>query len=206
MDIFSQVIAVINSGIQLIAPKRPDAELVDQLTTDTILSKMNARSSGTVTHLFSFADPSVRALIHEIKFHRNQTALQLAQMAVREHLRQFEKVTLIPIPLSPQRHRERGYNQVTLIAKEVAAQHPSVTVADTILTKTKETVPQTTLNKKERQTNVRGVFAVNKTITLDKTAKIILLDDVTTTGATLAEARATLAPAYPTITCLALAH
>jgi ComF family protein len=111
------------------------------------------------------------------------------------------------VPLSHKRKKERGYNQVELVAQR-ACTKTSARLEKHILLKVRHTPPQTTLSKSERLKNVVGAFGIH-----DHTAEkisgkhIILLDDVTTTGATLHAAKAALLPHSPaSVTCLALAH
>jgi predicted amidophosphoribosyltransferase len=116
------------------------------------------------------------------------------------------------MPLSQARERERGYNQVTIIAQAACAQLTTPHYVDTnVLFKTQHTPPQTSLDRRHRAQNVANAFTV--THNFDSTAikgnTVVLLDDVYTTGATMAVARAALRPHLPsttTLICLALAH
>lgn len=141
---------------------------------------------------------------------------ELSELSVMEN---FIEPILIPIPLSPKRYHERGYNQAELICREIVrlsrANHltpPSaplslsrrgvggeVFILETnILIKTKETEHQARIkNRNTRLKNLIGSFAIknenqNKNINLIKGRNIILIDDITTTGATLNEARKVL--------------
>jgi predicted amidophosphoribosyltransferase len=79
-----------------------------------------------------------------------------------------------------------------------------------VLTRTKETVPQVSLGRQQRLHNIKGIFQCDAELLVPFSGQtLILLDDVATTGATLNEARATLVPYLPADTkliCLALAH
>lgn len=99
--------------------------------------------------------------------------------------KQLDKdVVCIPIPLSSQKLKMRGYNQSKLLAAGLAKKL-SLPVAD-ILLRTKHTQPQFGLSKPERQANMQHAFAVKKRAILSHTA--FLVDDVLTTGTTLSEA------------------
>lgn len=89
---------------------------------------------------------------------------------------------IIPVPLSTNRYRERGYNQSSLIAKpfSLAIGRPMKTQA---LFRHKDTKSQVGLSREQRSENVAGSFVANKSQVFGKT--IILIDDVTTTGSTL---------------------
>src|SRR5262249_47442713 len=98
------------------------------------------------------------------------------------------QVSLIPIPLGPRRLRDRGYNQSERIAAGLGT-HLGLTVRTDILSRGRETPTQTALTPEERQANVAGAFRARGARGL----RCVLVDDVFTTGATLAEAGASLA-------------
>ncbi|MBI2589429.1 ComF family protein [Candidatus Berkelbacteria bacterium] len=97
---------------------------------------------------------------------------------------------LIPIPISPQRLRSRGYNQAFLLARALSElTHIPVR---TQLQRIQETRSQVGLSRRERQKNVSGVF---KWTGPEIQGPVLLIDDICTTGATLAEAARCLAQA-----------
>ncbi len=123
---------------------------------------------------------------------------ELSDLSAMEN---FRNVILIPIPLSPKRLRERGYNQAELICKELIKinnlrRGADIKLENNILIKPKETEHQARIeNRTKRLKNIIGSFAVkneNKNTEPIKGRNIILIDDITTTGATLNEARKTL--------------
>jgi len=96
-----------------------------------------------------------------------------------------EPLLTMPVPLHPKRLRERGFNQSLLLAKHVASGiHGELDFLS--LTRTKYTIPQTTLSKKERQKNVQNAFFLRTPDAVRK-KNILLVDDVATTGNTLNE-------------------
>ena len=151
--------------------------------------------------LLPYADAHVRACVVEAKFHGNGRAAQLLARALATYLSQFARsgrtgtYTLLPIPLSTQRLRERGYNQVERVAR-IALSHPSLShipyigIDTGILVRTRDTPPQTTLSGAGRRQNLKGAFAIANAP--DPRTTYILLDDVSTTGSTLAAAAAEL--------------
>lgn len=97
---------------------------------------------------------------------------------------------LMPVPLHPQRLREREYNQSALLAHRLS-QHLKIPLLLSCLLRTRATVPQTSLTRKERLTNLRKAFAIRE-VSRIKDQRILLIDDVFTTGTTLHECAKTL--------------
>jgi ComF family protein len=110
---------------------------------------------------------------------------------------------IVPIPLGRQRYKERGYNQVGMIAKPLALAL-GVEFAPKVLTRCKETRSQVGLSKQERQKNVAGAFQAWAGVN-GKT--ILVLDDVSTTGSTLsASAEALLSAGAKDVYALTVAR
>lgn len=156
--------------------------------------------------LSRYTDPLVQAAVHENKFHHSKQAASLLARHCNRWLdgRSFD--TLHPIPLGRARIRERGHNQVMSILHY--SRYTEVIRTD-LLFRDRETAPQSHLNRSERRRNISGAFSANMPSTLTHPLHIMIVDDVMTTGATLKEARATLAPLLPAgsqITLLAVAH
>ena len=92
---------------------------------------------------------------------------------------------IIPVPIHYNRKLERGYNQSALIAKQIA-KYLGIKYEDKVLYKKINNKPQSTKNKEERKQNVIGVYDIkNEYKILNK--KILLLDDIYTTGSTVNE-------------------
>lgn len=117
---------------------------------------------------------------------------ELSDLSVMEN---FVEPILIPIPLSPKRHRERGYNQAELICEELIKldKQLNLSLEKNILIKPKETEHQAHIkDRRARLKNMIGSFAIKNTeknIRKIKGRNIILIDDILTTGATLNEAK-----------------
>jgi ComF family protein len=92
---------------------------------------------------------------------------------------------LIPVPLHPRRLRERGFNQILLLIKEISSR-TGIPYGKTILQKKKPTLPQVSLSGIERERGIRGAFHVLRTEGL-MGRSVLLVDDVYTTGATVNE-------------------
>jgi ComF family protein len=96
---------------------------------------------------------------------------------------------VIPMPLATARLRERGYNQSTLLARYLS---PAKTL-ENVLLRVINTPAQSTLDRKDRQSNVRYAFAMEPSrqgVVANK--RIVLVDDVMTSGASMGAASATL--------------
>ena len=92
---------------------------------------------------------------------------------------------LVPVPLHPSRRRERGFNQSKILARELA-RLKGLDVLDGCLAKVRNAPAQAGLRAAERERNVVGAYAVRRPVRL-RGRTLILVDDVTTTGATLRE-------------------
>ncbi len=94
-----------------------------------------------------------------------------------------EADVLVPVPLHPARRRERGYNQTELIAKPLA-RHLGIPLEMKLLARVKPRPPQLLLSRRERWLSVRGAYEIRKGRRIDN-LRVLLIDDVFTTGATL---------------------
>lgn len=133
---------------------------------------------------------------------RTFAALLYEQFHRRLH--SLEAAMLVPVPLYPSREKYRGYNQAALFAGRMA-ELLDLPVNEDILFRIKKRKPQANLELKKRARNVRGVFAVDQET--ERGEKVILVDDVVTSGATVAEARKELEKAgYRVSGVVAIAH
>jgi len=101
---------------------------------------------------------------------------------------------IVPVPLHPKRLRERGYNQSALLARQLGEQ-TGLPVLEGSLLRMRETASQVELSAQERKENVRGAFACVDERLAGK--RVLLIDDVCTTGATLEACSIALAQRGP---------
>ena len=89
---------------------------------------------------------------------------------------------IVPIPLHKSRRRKRGFNQAELIAKKLGKELGIPVSVDTLF-RTRKTKPQKELNDQERKSNLKNAFEIGKNDLEFK--KILLIDDIYTTGSTI---------------------
>ncbi|MEM7763555.1 MAG: ComF family protein [Pseudomonadota bacterium] len=100
----------------------------------------------------------------------------------------IEGTAFVPVPLHPFRHRRRGFNQATLIARLLAQRYRRPVLDDAVIRR-RHTAPQVGLTATERRRNLRDAFVVPTPLAH---AHICIVDDVATTGATLQAVAASL--------------
>jgi ComF family protein len=143
---------------------------------------------------FGHYEAEMRRLIQELKFRGRKKLIGLLSPLMTSVFYEcwgresFELI--VPIPLHPKRKRERGYNQSELLARAIAAQ-TAIPVDVHILIRSRSTLPQVGLSDSQRFENVRKAFrCINDEKISGK--RILLVDDVMTTGATVSSAAQTL--------------
>ncbi|MBI2476470.1 MAG: ComF family protein [Candidatus Taylorbacteria bacterium] len=168
--------------------------------------------------LFDYGNKLTRQAIWELKYRGNKKITTLLadclyeelaeELSLRKAFENFERPLLIPMPLSGKRQRQRGFNQSQFLAAALLERGGGrfFEAAREVLVKVKDTESQTKKNRAERLKNLSGCFAVRSPAKIAG-RNVILLDDVTTTGATFEEARKTLARAGAgKILAVAVAH
>ena len=128
----------------------------------------------------------VREAIHCFKYdHAVWVEPFLTKLLVQEAapiLRRQKWDALVPVPLHSSREREREFNQAERLAKALS-QATGIPLKSKLLCRTQETETQTRLAREERARNVRGAFRLNQLVDLSS-QRLVLIDDVLTTGAT----------------------
>lgn len=200
-----------NAFVDILFPPSPEEKTVRDATFEELRRASAPQLFQNVRVLALYRTPLIHVFIRQVKFYRNARAIALLGQLLGEYLKETiprsgENVYLIPIPLSSERMRERGYNQTILIAEAALAHAPGIHVEKTLLWKARHTPPQTSLSRAERLENLKSVFAVGE-YALPLDTHIIVFDDITTTGSTLAEASRTLKTAgFTHVDRLALTH
>lgn len=130
-------------------------------------------------------DSPVQNALHTLKYRRNiagfgdALARQMVDFVRSLH---WPLELVIPVPLSRKRLKERGYNQVALVARPLAYELGLAYVPG-VLWKMRETRSQVGLNMQERQENVSKAYQAHPSVVMRKT--VLLMDDVATTGSTI---------------------
>lgn len=149
--------------------------------------------------VFDYRDEKVKKVVWELKYSGRRSLAKYLGEIIAEHIAQelseleglenFSNPILIPIPLSRKRYKERGYNQAELLARAISKSNLQLKSLNNVLIKTRETEHQARIKDREaRLKNLVGTFGVKNAEKI-KGRNLILVDDVTTTGATLSEAR-----------------
>jgi ComF family protein len=151
--------------------------------------RKGARGALTRVHaVFAYRATGGR-LVRRAKFEGDRAALGFLGRAMarvaRERLVATERL-LVPVPLARGRRRERGFNQAEELARFVA-QALGMPVLPRALRRIRETRPQGQVTTKERQRNVRGAFAPARFGQSVRGRRVLLIDDVSTSGSTLQE-------------------
>ena len=153
--------------------------------------------------LFDYKHPLMRAAIWELKYRGNPTMAKLfaqclydelsAELVERKLFEHFNRPLLVPVPISEKRRAERGFNQCELLAAALGALDGGrfFEVRANLLIRVRHTESQTRKNRADRLNNLKDCFSVARPEALIGRT-VILLDDVTTTGATFDEAGETL--------------
>ncbi|MGH9723787.1 MAG: ComF family protein [Candidatus Acidiferrales bacterium] len=136
---------------------------------------------------FAQYDEKLTAAILLLKYEEIHSLGKWFAARLREVMAADEDVlradVVVPVPLHPDRLRERGYNQAEMIAAPLARQL-NLKLRAYLLVRTIPRPPRLHLSRRERWESVRGAYAISKGVQVDN-LRILLVDDVMTTGATL---------------------
>lgn len=133
----------------------------------------------------AYFEGSMRDAIHAFKYNHRVELAPLFGSMLRDYLtgHAVPADMIVPVPLHPERERNRGYNQSVLLAHELGARM-SIPVLTHAIRRVRATEPQIELNATARRANVREAFCADQSVA---GARVLLVDDVCTTGATMDE-------------------
>lgn len=134
------------------------------------------------TYCAAIYEAPVSTWVHQLKFGGRLDRARIMAEALSESLQTLPpKVPVIPVPLHPKRLKSRGYNQAHEVARLIAKKQQRLMLHE-VLVKSKHTAMQAELPEKQRVNNVRAAFRVQGEI---EHPKVLVVDDVMTTGQTL---------------------
>ena len=135
----------------------------------------------TRTRAIGEYDGTLRELIHALKYQQRHSIANGLAVLMRESGRSVlhDADCVVPVPLHTRRERTRGFNQARELARRLG---PPLLEP---LVRIRYTVPQVELAADQRHDNLRGAFRMRKRASSVKGRRVVLIDDVSTTGATL---------------------
>lgn len=215
--LWSQVQAIFLPALDVILPERERAARVRKRTMSdfTLVPTEHSLLSARVTTLLDYRDPAVTDLVRALKYEHSGHAAKLCAEVLADYLqedisnmRRFSarEILLVPMPLHESRVRERGFNQMQKVLSHLPKEFSDGSLcrtSHTALIRTRATQQQARLSRSERLRNVSDAFEADESV---RGTHVILVDDVTTTGATLISAAKTLRKAGARVSLLALAR
>ena len=163
--------------------------------------------SGIKIYACCLYDEIIKRLIKDLKYHnKKKLSSHCAQLMFdyMQELKLEKSYTIIPVPISKERLKERKYNHMDLVADNLA-KLTGFQVKKDLLLRIKDTQKQFKLHKQERIKNIKNAFAINENVEISKDTPFLIIDDITSTGITLEEIIKTLKKnGYKNITAIAL--
>lgn len=193
----------------IIAPPHPSIIPLRKASPHEFIHHFSPERVAGTFALSSYQEPLIHAAITANKFHNYPKAALLLASLFDHWLTTLptKQTYIVPIPLGPKRLQQRGYNQVERV---VYASSYKDHVKTSFLTRVHDTAPQTSLDREARFANMQQAFAVTSdTVPPLTNCRLIICDDVITTGATLRAATTALEPHVPKsceLLTVALAH
>jgi competence protein ComFC len=200
------IISIFEKIISTILPKDQNVCFIENMSEEDILKEIpeaNETSNSDFKALFQYKNKISRKAIWEIKYNKNKKITQkfsklfyefiINEISDELNFSNFNNPLLIPVPISKNNLKERGFNQSELIVKEIEKLDTEnfFEYSFNSVFKIKNTHHQSKLkNKTKRLKNLNGCFCADENII--KGRNIIIIDDVITTGATMSEISKTL--------------
>lgn len=208
---FAHLSGLIGNLIEKVAdvlmPKEKSVKILEALGPDGIFDNIPRSENfdfetDKIKAIFNYKTPLCRQAIWEVKYRANKKLIHdfslllyeyiLEELTDLETFNNFKNIILLPIPASPKRTREKGFNQCILICRELIKidqerNGNNFSLLENFLIKENETEHQARVsNRKKRLENLKGTFSINGNP--PSNSSFIIIDDVITTGATMNEA------------------
>lgn len=150
-------------------------------------------------HFIGFYENTIRKLLLKFKFSEKAYLAELFVELITKNKEIIEKIKkydyIVPVPMYTKNKKIRGYNQTELLAKQLEKTLKIKSKTDVII-KIKENKRQSELSEKERRENIKNVYKLQNYKQIEN-KKILILDDIYTTGNTISECMKTLKKAKP---------
>lgn len=183
---------------------------------------ISPNEAANMKSVLGYRDERVAKLVWNIKYKKSKHATKIGGFALWQELilptnSLSASMLVIPIPITKKRRKERGYNQCELLTDEIARLDvaKNFQIEKNLLIRVRHADRQTLKDRKNRVEDAKGIFAVDekvmeKLLTQNsgfKNARVIVVDDVITTGSTLNEAMQTMNKVgFNDVRGLSLAH
>ena len=159
------------------------------------LQKYELENNSNVEYFFYLYIEKIRSMILNYKFNDGAYLANLFSYCILnkksaiEFINQYD--VIVPVPLHKKRKLERGYNQSELVIKNISKKETMPIIYSNILIKTKNTKPQSTNKLQDRVNSVKGIYKVHN---IDRiiNKKVLVFDDIYTTGNTYNECKKAL--------------
>ncbi len=168
---------------------------VDQKLLEKIVRIKFFKTTPPTYSIFGYRNKVIYSLIKTIKYEYQKDVIRIIAPVLADKFlkifNNFTKIVILPVPLSKERQRFRGFNQTELIVRAMLLLifDNKFEMRNDILFRIKDTKPQAEQKVNSRKNNLKGAFFVNKS-ELRKVSNgtiFVIFDDVTTTGETLRE-------------------
>lgn len=152
--------------------------------------------NNAIVYSMTIYTDTMMKMIRGLKYHQKKELAYYIAKLMHDYWKELhedkEEYIIVPVPMHKTREKQRGYNHMNLIAQEFA-KLSGYEINTNLIYRTKNTTPQYALSKAERESNLKNAFDINtKNIKLLTGKKILILDDIITTGTTISEMVSTL--------------
>jgi predicted amidophosphoribosyltransferase len=210
---------LVRALLDTLLPPHDDARIAASITASDLAALAVPRTVRGTFAVFPYQNRTIRAMVRAIKYYGETSVLEPLGACAAEHLvgilededLEKRKTLMTPIPSSPARLRKRGYNQAERIARAIYAHLPTGFPVEYIPNLLAREDRETQVHAhKTRADNIRGAFYTPENAMIYHSvrgSRIILIDDVVKTGATIRDAtRALKAAGAKSVIAFAIAH